>query len=167
MIKPSTTMQDRYQQIDQMIKSNHIYRLEQELACTVDDATRERLAMQLAREHGTKTQKEKNDNAMRKHLEVLKDSQYKKRWVMLDMSQRVNRITEYMDRIGLDAGMREQVLACDWVGLDAKQVKYDHIKGTVIELAVLKKDPEGVYVVARVDDVPKVVRKTKVTRNKG
>ena len=146
-----------HHQIDRIIKANKIYRFEAELDDINNnpdnnpdnqknsDSNTElnpRIALLnklIIQYNSFKDDKQINEDKLKAHLKVLKDSQYQKKWQILTHEQRLNRFDEFIERkeitdIKIINSLKEAIKLNQ---LKTKDVLYDKLKCHIEKIAVL------------------------------
>jgi len=134
-------------QIDEIIKENKIYWFTQELQDTQDD-TRRLLIQEIIKHIDSARNPQKiKEKAMNDHIQILHDSQYKKRWVSLDKKTKLNRIQEFLDRNQItDETICENLKKYVEDGkLKTAHIVYNIGKGHISEIPLLTKNDQDQY----------------------
>jgi hypothetical protein len=125
-----------YNQIDKTVKANKLYRFRSELDECEDQERIGNLNIIINTLNSQKDKKQISDEKMQAHFEILKNSQYQKKWQFLSLAQRLNRLQEYIERTEIDddeyierlkQGVNENVLR-------TKDIKFNIIKGCIEEI---------------------------------
>lgn len=133
-----------HHQIDRIVKANKIYRFESELE-ECEDTERIKTLTQLVNQYNAhKDEKQIKEDKLKAHLQLLKDSQYQKKWQFLNQKQKLNRIDEFIERRGVtDEKIIKLIREAVTTGaLKTKDVDYDVIKSQIQDLTVLAIDDE-------------------------
>lgn len=134
-----------YNQIDKTVKSNKVYRFTSELSSyenndnnSPQDLERiENLNTIIEVLNSQKDKKQISDEKMQAHFEILKNSQYQKKWQFLTLTQRLNRLQEFIERTEitdtehiekLKRGVNQNILR-------TKDIKYNLVKGCIEEIS--------------------------------
>lgn len=124
-----------YNMIDRTVKANKLYRFTSELdeLDKNEDNDKERIkTLQTIIDtlNAQKNNKQISDEKMQAHFEILKNSQYQKKWQFLTLTQKLNRLQDFIDRnditdeiyiAKLKYGVNENMLR-------GKEIKYDIVK---------------------------------------
>jgi len=132
-----------YSHIDRTVKANKLYRFTNELNEQINENEPEQdgdriadLTVIINELNLQKDKKQISDEKMQAHFEILKNSQYQKRWQSLSTAQRLNRLEEFIERNQIEddvyinklkRGVNESILR-------TKDVKYSMIKGCIEEI---------------------------------
>jgi hypothetical protein len=124
------TPNNYYYQIDRVVKANKLYRFESEVNETKDEARKQILNKLIKELQDHKDSKQIKDDKMKAHLNLLKISQYQKKWQFLNVDQRLNRLDEFFERKGfIDETLKQQLRNSIKNGeIPTKCIKYDKIK---------------------------------------
>lgn len=136
-----------HHQIDTIIKSNKMYRFEAELNDTENEERKELLKRLVDESNAQKNKKQISEETIKKHIQMLKDSQYQKKWQFLNAIQKESRINEYLTSIGLiDENIKQRLLRYLKMGvLKTKHIEYDVMKGSIENITILKSAGDGVF----------------------
>lgn len=154
--------------IDALIKSNKVYRFNRELLDEKDDYRSRQIKHILQEEQDYVPHVIVQKNRMTRHINVLRSSQYNKRWQDLKDRQKINRIDKYIkeNKIGLEQKDIDRLK--DYLSkkiLLTKHVKYDRYKGLITDIIVIN-NTDDIYVLEDLTTNKKKARKKRVVKNK-
>ena len=135
------------QRIDELIKSNKVYRFNNELLDTTDDYRIKQIKHILQEEQEYVSHTEIQENKMKKHINVLRESRYNKRWQDLKDPLKINRIDKYIKDNKITLAQKDIDRLKDYLTkklLLTKYVKYDRYKGIIKDITVITKT-DNVY----------------------
>lgn len=136
------------QKIDELIKSNKVYRFNNELLDVIDPYRIKQINHILQEENNYVSHTEKQENKIKNHINVLRSSQYNKRWQDLKDTQKINRIDKYIkeNKIGIEQKDIDRLK--DYLSkkiLLTKYIKYNRYKGLITDITIIS-NTDGVYV---------------------
>ena len=149
------------QKIDELIKSNKVYRFNNELLDTTDDYRIKQIKHILQEEQEYVSHTEIQENKMKKHINVLRESRYNKRWQDLKEPLKINRIDKYIKDNKISLEQKDIDRLKDYLTkklLLTKYVKYDRYKGFIKDITVITKT-DNVYELKDLTKKKRVVRK--------
>ena len=150
--------------VNNIIKANKLFHIEQELLDCVDTERKTQLQYVLEQINNIKDKKELVTEKCNAHFELLKNSQYFKKWHTLNTTQQMNRFDEFIERSKItDNQYIEKIKQI----INVKQLKtanlvYDSTTGKIINFV-------GVYVLNDgINDIKsptKIKKSQKTTKN--
>ena len=116
-----------FNQIDRIVKTNKLYRFKAEIEDTDDEERKIILNNLVIMYNAHKDEKQIKDDTMKAYFKVLKFSQYQKKWQLLTLEQKMNRMEEYIKRNVFDDNKTIKFLnnALTTGVLKTKDIKYD------------------------------------------
>lgn len=155
-----------HQQIDNSIKENKLYRLNEELMETTDNHRIKLLNEIIHSLSSFKNTHQINEEKLQEHRRILKEEQYKKKWQFLNKDQRLNRLDEFITRNNITDEIKKQLLELFEKGtIMSKHIKYDHTKSIITEITQLK-DIDGILQFAEAKETKSKETKLKETKSK-
>lgn len=155
-----------YQEIDDLIKANKMYRFESELKKLEEskDNNKERIDMLnkiIEQEKSIKSQKQIKEDNFNHHIQILKNSQYQKKWQYLNDGQKLNRLDEFITRNNITdekiiSKLKKRVNSTSF---KTKHISYNQLKGIIDDIPILSNDSDK-----SVDDEKIADRKKKRVR---
>ena len=130
------------QKIDELIKSNKVYRFNNEILDTKDEHRIKQIKHILQEEHVYESHTEIQENKMKKHIDVLRESGYNKRWQDLKEPQKLNRLEKYIKDNNITLEYEDIERLKEYLTkktLLTKHIKYDRYKGFIKDLTVITK----------------------------
>lgn len=145
-----------YYEIDSIIKTNKLHRFNAELVDLTLHATDTKNKKEKERKEtlqklidDTNAHKNKNQikkDIMKNHIEVLKSSQYQKKWQFLNETQKENRIDELAQRLILNPEIVTRLKKYITTGtIKTKNIEYDVPKGIITAIKSLSIDENNNY----------------------
>lgn len=131
--------------IDHLVRSNLLYRSIAEEIETGDPERKKMLQKIIDQTSSYKNQKQIKTEKLQAHFDVLKMSQYQKKWQFLSIQQRLNRLESYVTKNHIDDSEKLRLMEMIESGeLKTKNVVYDMIKCTIesIDLQTIKNKDE-------------------------
>ena len=149
------------QKIDEVIKSNKVYRFNKELLDTKDVYRIKQInhILQEIQEYVSHT--EIQEIKMKKHINVLRESCYNKRWQDLKEEQKLNRLDKYITDNNIILEQKDIIRLKEYLTekkLLPKHIKYDRYKGLIKDITVITKT-DNVYELTDLTKKNRVVRK--------
>lgn len=134
------------QQIDDIIKSNKVFRFVAELEETTDKSRCKQIKKLLHQEQSIKNPQKLKEEKMNHHLKILRFSQYQKRWQYLNLEQKLNRVDEFIERNAItDEELTKRLIQYVNDGfIKTKNITYDIAKGHITDIDVLTKEENEV-----------------------
>ena len=151
-----------HQQIDNLIKSNKLFRFDAELKdLDNNENNRDRIDLLnqiITHEQSIKNPQQLQEETFKHHIQILKESQYQKRWQFLNEEQRLNRLDDYITRtyITNEKIISELKKRIKDTSLKSKHVLYNQLKGIIDDITILEIDDNHNYHI--VDEVRKPVK---------
>lgn len=157
-----------YPEIDQIIKSNKIYRFEAELedSNNIEIARSNTLKNLIEHEKSIKNPQQIQEEKMQEHLKVLMESQYKTKWNLLNITQKLTKLDEFITHIKLtDENIITTLRQYTKDGIfKMTNIKYNVIKGKIEDIDLLKINDDKKYYLI---DLTVKTKKQKInTKNK-
>jgi hypothetical protein len=129
------------EQIDNMIKSNRLYRFESEMKDINSNDDGENIRVRYLRKiidniKDEISEKEINDKKMEKYFANLKHDVYKKRWQYLDDELKIDRIEKYCEENNMKDEIEDLIERVNNKKLKSKDVEYDYNNGILTGLKI-------------------------------
>lgn len=142
-----------HNQFDILIKTNKLYRLETELLDLKRNNNEEKIErIELLQKlidqiNARKDSQQIKEELIKNHLQVLKNSQYQKKWHTLNNLQKDDRIDEFVQRLNItDAIIATRLKKYVALGLlKTKNVTYNMPKGIIESINILTVDDDNNY----------------------
>jgi len=142
-----------HHQIDSLIKTNKLHRLESELLDLKSNNNKEKLErieiLQniIDKINARKDTQQIKEELIKNHIRLLKDSQYQKKWQFLNVTQKNDRIDELSQRLNITdpiiASRLKKYIASGL--LKTRNITYNVPKGIIDSINVLKIDDDNNY----------------------
>lgn len=137
-----------YAQIDDLLKANKIYRFETELTNTVNKDRCKMISDILNKIRLIKNPETIKTEQMNDYVKILVESQYKKKWHVLNLDQKLDRINTYLIELGIDTDvkLKNKIIKCvKNAEIKTKDIKYDFNAGKIMQITLLQKNDDGSY----------------------
>lgn len=128
--------------IDELVKSNKIYRFNHELKDTTDVKRNENIKCILNKHETHVTPVKLNEIKMKEHISILKNLQYKKRWQDLKIPQKIDRIDKYIKDNNITIDQKDIDRLKEYVDtklLKSDNIEYDTQNGCILNINIIKK----------------------------
>lgn len=154
------------QRIDELIKSNKVYRFNQELLDTKDENRIKHIKHILNQQEEYVNPVKLSENKIKDHIDVLRNSQYNKRWQDLKDSQKINRIDKYIKDNNINLEQKDIDRLKDYINkktLKTSNIDYNRYNGTILNITIIKA-VDGIYELEDITQKKQVVRKKQVVQ---
>lgn len=141
--------------LDEIVKANKIYRIDAELSDTLNDSSIERkdlLRQLLTHIQSIKSSRQINEEKIQQHINILKHSQYQKKWQFLTSEQKYNRLQEFINRKNItDCNIMLKLKECiDKSIIKTKHIKYNIINALIDDILILKMNECNSYYIEEI-----------------
>ena len=152
--------------IDDMIKSNKLYRFNNELTDTKDDIRIKQIKNIIQQYEENINLIKTNDTKIKEHIDVLRNSQYNKRWQDLKEEQKINRIEKYINDNNINLEQKDidrlKEYSINKI-LKSNNVIYNRYNGFITDITIIKK-VNDIYELDEKSEEKKKQRKKQVVK---
>lgn len=156
------------QRIDELIKSNKLYRFNHELLDVQDKTRIKNIKYILQQQEEYINPVKLSENKIKDHINILRNSQYNKRWQDLKDSQKINRLDKYIKDNNINLEQKYIDILKESINkktLKSNNIKYDRYGGFITDITIIK-NVDGIYELEDMTEKKHVVRKKEVVKKK-
>ncbi len=123
--------------IDELIFDNKLHRFQQQKERTTDE-TKDKLDTIINLMLSQKQQKQTKQDKFEQHVLILKDVRYKKKWNLLKIDDKTDKIIEFCKTHNIQPQDEMHIIEYQKTkGLTQKDLTYDNVNGKIIEFAAI------------------------------